>query len=60
MYFLNRSSSLLVTSVLLLSVLTACGNKGPLYLPEEVETPTVSMTPTTPPAAATMKDEDEQ
>lgn len=62
MYLLNQSSSLLTTSVfsvLLLSVLTACGNKGPLYLPD-AEVPTVSMTPTTPPAAATMKDEDEQ
>ena len=37
----------------------ACGNKGPLYIPD-TEVPAVSMTPTTPPAAATMKDENEK
>jgi predicted small lipoprotein YifL len=45
--------------VLALALLTACGNKGPLYIPD-TEMPAVSMTPTTPPAAATMKDENEK
>ncbi|MDC8446051.1 MAG: lipoprotein [Nitrosomonas sp.] len=42
-----------------LVLLAACGNKGPLYIPD-TEMPAVSMTPTTPPAAATMKDENEK
>ncbi|MEZ5699878.1 MAG: lipoprotein [Nitrosomonas sp.] len=41
-----------------LGILVACGNKGPLYLPDNEEPP-VSMAPTTPPAAATIKDETE-
>jgi predicted small lipoprotein YifL len=45
--------------VLALALLAACGNKGPLYIPD-TEIPAVSMTPTTPPAAATMKDEHEK
>lgn len=45
--------------ILALTLLAACGNKGPLYIPE-TEMPAVSMTPTTPPAAATMKDENEK
>ncbi len=45
--------------VLALALLAACGNKGPLYIPD-TEIPAVSMTPTTPPAAATMKDENEK
>lgn len=42
-----------------LVLLAACGNKGPLYIPD-TEMPAVSMTPTTPPAAATMKDENKK
>ncbi|SEN54556.1 lipoprotein-attachment site-containing protein [Nitrosomonas marina] len=42
-----------------LFVLTACGNKGPLYLPES-EVQSINMSPTTPPAAATIKDDTEE
>ena len=58
MYLLVRFFFLTVFSGMALGVLVACGNKGPLYLPEQ-EAPPVSMTPTTPPAAATIKDESE-
>ncbi|MCC6922068.1 MAG: lipoprotein [Nitrosomonas sp.] len=54
--------SLFIPAVMMLALvlLAACGNKGPLYIPD-TETPVVStMTPTTPPAAATMKDENEK
>lgn len=46
-------------AIFTLILLAACGNKGPLYIPD-TEVPAVSMTPTTPPAAATMKDENEK
>ncbi|MDR4515139.1 LPS translocon maturation chaperone LptM [Nitrosomonas sp.] len=42
-----------------LFVLTACGNKGPLYLPKSEAQP-ITMSPTTPPAAATTKDDTEE
>lgn len=44
-------------SLSILVGLVACGNKGPLYLPEN-EAPPVSMTPTTPPAAASQKEDE--
>ncbi|HBV21478.1 MAG TPA: sugar transporter [Nitrosomonas sp.] len=43
---------LAVFLILALSGLVACGNKGPLFLPDN-EAPTISMEPTTPPAAVT-------
>ncbi|WP_218141668.1 lipoprotein [Nitrosomonas sp. Nm51] len=46
-------------SIMTLIVLTACGNKGPLYLPESEAQP-ITMSPTTPPAAATIKDDTEE
>jgi len=47
-------------SILILVMLTACGNKGPLYLPNN-EPPPVSMSPTTPPDAPTnVKDDTEE
>ncbi|WP_090633960.1 LPS translocon maturation chaperone LptM [Nitrosomonas marina] len=49
----------LTCSIMTLFVLTACGNKGPLYLPES-EVQSINMSPTTPPAAATIKDDTEE
>lgn len=60
MHLLMRSLFIPAVMMLALVLLAACGNKGPLYIPD-TETPVVStMTPTTPPAAATMKDENEK
>ncbi|WP_090659029.1 LPS translocon maturation chaperone LptM [Nitrosomonas marina] len=50
---------ILTCSIVTLFVFTACGNKGPLYLPESEAQP-INMSPTTPPAAATIKDDTEE
>lgn len=50
---------LTATAILILGMLTACGNKGPLFI-EHTEIPAVSMTPTTPPAAVTTQEESEK
>ncbi|GJL75531.1 MAG TPA: lipoprotein [Nitrosomonas sp.] len=52
MQLLLRLFYLAVFLILALSGLVACGNKGPLFLPDN-EAPTISMEPTTPPAAVT-------
>ncbi|PTN11769.1 LPS translocon maturation chaperone LptM [Nitrosomonas aestuarii] len=52
MHLLIRLFYITFFLVLTLNLLVACGNKGPLYLPEG-EAPTISMEPTTPPAAVT-------
>lgn len=59
MHLLMRLTFIPAIAIFTLILLAACGNKGPLYIPD-TEVPTVSMTPTTPPAAATMKDENEK
>ncbi len=59
MHLLMRFVFMPAIAIFTLILLTACGNKGPLYIPD-TEVPVVSMTPTTPPAAATMKDENEK
>jgi len=48
-----------ISAIAALGLLSACGNKGPLYLPD-TEIPSVSMTPTTPPATVTTQDETKQ
>ena len=58
MHLPARYFFLTACSGLALGILVACGNKGPLYLPEN-ETPPVSMSPTTPPAAVNIGNESE-
>ncbi|MCP5244691.1 MAG: sugar transporter [Burkholderiales bacterium] len=58
MHLMVRYFFLTACTGMALGILVACGNKGPLYLPDNEEPP-VSMAPTTPPAAATIKDETE-